>query len=162
MSFLLVAHLVKIPDNEPTSSIRNMVKLRTFTCDTGQFQDATEMCLAYHDSNVISYIYYDFCDSVAFKINYFDNTVKGEPFIVSFWDQEVNKHRRVEFELARPPKIEYHYYINEKEVFFASDSTNSIYYTGKTQDMKDGINLKAVYLVNGKEKWTFKKNIPQL
>lgn len=120
----------------------------------------TSTTLIYESKNIVNYLYKDICDSVIFNFNYKDTSINGFPIIMAIWDKIKNDTLKVEFEFARPPYVEYQYYINDVEIYFESDSTTSYFHKSKINKNDSFLFIKCVFYKNG-EKWkTFRRKQP--
>ncbi len=112
------------------------------------------------DSVLSTYSYISVDDSIKFEINYLKDSVFGMPFVFTLWDYDLRDSIKVEFEFVKPPEIEYHYYINNEEVFFESDSSNVVKFKKIREKSDENLYLKAIFFYKGKKWKTFSRKQP--
>lgn len=145
--------------NDILTSIEKPNRLRILKFnDSIETEVSSYTKIQYVNDTITKYFYKNLCDSVIFIYDYRDTSIIGSPFILTFWNPIKNNSRIIEFELARPPFVEYKYYINNSEVVFESDSTTSYFYKAKINKF-DSIKIECVFYKN-KDKWkVYQKNL---
>jgi hypothetical protein len=158
--FIKCNHENKAIVEEDKLVIIKTIKERKFKSDNTEFMASSTTHNVYINNEISKYIYKNICDSVKFIYDYKDTIISGFPVIMSFWDKIKNDTLKVEFEFARPPYVEYQYYINDAEIYFESDSTTSYFHKSKTNKNDSFLIIKCVFFKKGKKWKTFTRKQP--
>jgi hypothetical protein len=147
-------------DEENKLVIIKTNKERIFKLDNSEFKVSTTTNTVYINNEISKYIYKDICDSIKFIYDYKDTIISGFPVIMAIWDKIKNDTLKIEFEFARPPYVDYQYYINDAEIYFESDSITSFFHKAKINKNDSLLFIKCVFYKNGKKWKTFRRKQP--
>jgi len=132
---------------------------RRFSIDGESFAAVTRYKIEYYDTTVLRYSFYNYDFDTCFVLDYKNQEVLGNPFIIQVWCKPNKDTSFVEIEVVTPPKangIDYKYYFNEELIIV--DSSIYTYKFVKKQN-QDSLTLKCIFFKNGKRCKVFSKVI---